>query len=109
MEQVSYLPPQILFLEPKADIKGWANLPQEAITKIRALLPEWAFYQPLDVFRSGLPPLDTDIASMAWLRPIMAEYPDDTLLFQEPVPASGGPRTIPGSDLEDFMAGHGYS
>ena len=85
------------------------NLPQEAVSKIRPLLPEWAYYQPLEVFRTGFPPPDTDIASMAWLRPIKVEYPDDTLLLQEPVLSSGGPRAIPGNNLEDFMTGHGYS
>ncbi len=91
------------------DIMSWLNVTSEALNKIQSVLPSWVKDEPLHVLRSGFPPLDTVFASDAWIRPATMEDYQDNAIYREPVPASGRTRTIPGNNLQDFMAAHGYS
>ncbi len=59
--------------------------------------------------RTGLPPLDTDFAKVAWVRPAaVVDYPDG-VIYLEHVTASGRTRATPGNNFNDFMTAHGYS
>jgi hypothetical protein len=56
--QYPYIP--MTFLELMADIKAWMNIfqDQEAMDKIKTLIPAWAYSKTLMVYWSGLTPME---------------------------------------------------
>ena len=65
---------------------------KEELIGIEPVLPLWARTrtQPVQVWRTGFPPLDMDFAKDAWVRPAaVVDYPDD-VIYLEPVYFSFG-------------------
>ena len=100
-------PEHALLLEPRQDIIAWMSMGPDVLKEIENNLPGWAVAQPLQVWYTGLPPLDT--ASDVWIRPAKWGKRKDRTLHRAAVAASGrGLRPSPGADLQDFMASYRY-